>query len=486
MLMNTKFFILFFLIIPIAGLRAQTAVPVPGTKIDSLMTTLYGRGQFTGSILVVRKGKILYQKAFGLADRAKNKPFTLETREYIGSISKQFTAMGIMILKDRGQLDYSQSVRQFYPELPPFMQEVTIRNLLYHTSGLAVFDDYPDMTEKDVFNILLKQDSLRFKPGTKFEYCNAGYSLLGMIIEKVSGENFHDFMEQNIFKPLGMPHTNVNQLSDRDTGRAIGYTLFGTVNNYDSFMGGNVSIISTAEDLNKWDDALYHFKLVKSQILAEAFTPSAEAMKNPALTLKDDLFGNKSYGFGWWIAMRNGAKDMFHDGAFSGYTSYNERITVDQVSVIEVTNLRGAPLYEIRTAIVNILEGKPYQLPKMPGSVLLNREAAKVGMDSAIARYIVLQKSANPDYDYAENDLNSYAYILLRGGSVDDAIKVFKLNTELYPNSFNVYDSLADGYEKAGNKALAIASCKKALEIDPANEYEKNRIKTLEKSAGDK
>ncbi len=122
-------------------------------KIDSLMTALYNRGQFTGSILIADNGKVVYEKAFGMADREKNIPFTLNTQEYIGSISKQFTAMGIMILKDRQKLNYNQSIRDFFPELPAFMQPVTIRNLLYHTSGLAIFDDYPDMTEKDVFNI---------------------------------------------------------------------------------------------------------------------------------------------------------------------------------------------------------------------------------------------------------------------------------------------------------------------------------------------
>jgi CubicO group peptidase (beta-lactamase class C family) len=437
---------------------------------------------------------VIYEKAFGLADRAKNTPYTLETGEYIGSISKQLTAMGIMILKDRGLLDYSQSVRQFFPELPPCMQVVTIRNLLYHTSGLAIFADYPDMTEKDVFSILLKQDSLNFKPGTKFEYCNAGYSLLGMIIEKISGESFHDFMEQNIFKPLGMGHTLVNQISRPDTERAVGYTLFGTVDSYDSYMGGNASVISTAGDLYKWDEALDHFSLLKPKTLAEAFAPSAAVMKNPALVLKDDLFGDKSYGFGWWITThegakdtRGGAKDMFHDGAFSGYSTYNERITADRVAIIEVTNLRRCPVYDIRNAVLNILEGKPYRLPKIPGSVWLHRQAAGIGIDSAIgydsaiAHYRLLQKSGDPDYDFAENVLNSYAYILLRSGKVAEAIKIFQLNAAIYPDSFNVYDSLADAYEKAGNKALAIESCKKALQIDPSNGHEKDRISALEK-----
>jgi hypothetical protein len=196
--------------------------------------------------------------------------------------------------------------------------------------------------------------------------------------------------------------------------------------------------------------------------------------------LKDDLFGDKSYGFGW-IATREGAKDMFHDGAFSGYQTYNERITADHVAIIEVTNLRRCPVYDIRNVVLSILEGKPYQLPKIPGSLWICRQAAAIGYDSAIAHYRILQKSANPDYDFAEVVLNSYAYILMRSGKVNDAIRIFKLNTEIYPNSFNCYDSLADAYEKAGNKTLAIESCKKALQIDPSNGYEKDRINALEK-----
>jgi len=479
--MSPKICILLFLAAVAAKLPAQPGYPAKNRTIDSFMTALYGREQFTGSILVAQDGKLIYEKAFGLADREKHIPFTTGTSEYIGSVSKQFTAMGIMILKDRGFLDYNQSVRQFFPELPVCMQAVTLLHLLYHTSGLALFDDYPDMTEKDVFNILLKQDSLRFRPGEKFEYCNAGYSLLGMVIEKISGLSLNAFLTENVFKPLGMSNTLVNEINHRDTIRATGYTLYGTINSYDTYMGGNASIISSVEDLYKWDESLDKSQLVKPETLAEAFSPSSEIMKNPALTLTDPLFGNKSYGFGWWIAMHDGAKDLFHDGAFSGYTSYNERIIADRIAVIELTNLRRAPVYDIRNAIVNILEGKPYQLPKILGSVWLNREAAKIRIDSAIAHYRILQKSADPNYDYAESDLNSYAYILLRAGNTDAAIKIFKLNSEIYPGSFNVFDSLADGYEKAGNKTLAIESCKKALRIDPSNEYEKERIKALEK-----
>ena len=246
--------------------------------------------------------------------------------------------------------------------------------------------------KKDVFNILLKQDKLRFTPGEKFEYCNAGYSLLGLIIEKISGQSLNAYMTENIFKPLGMHSTEVNEISHRNSRRAIGYTMYGGVDSYDTFMGGNASVISTAEDLYKWDEALYHLTLVNPQTLTEAFTPSDQAMKNPALLLKDDMFGDKSYGFGIWIAAHNGAKDFFHDGAFSGYMIYNERMAGSHTTIIELCNLRHDPAYDIRQAIVNILENKPYRLPKIAASVWLNKKIAAGGIYSAISGYGFLPK----------------------------------------------------------------------------------------------
>jgi CubicO group peptidase (beta-lactamase class C family) len=449
--------------------------------IDSLMNAVYRRGQFTGAILVARHGQVLYEKAFGMADRDKKRPFAIDTREYIGSISKQFTAMGIMILHDRGQLEYDQPVRVFFPELPACMQPVTIRNLLYHTSGLALFDDYPNMTGQDVFKILLGQKQLNFRPGEQFEYCNAGYSLLGMLIERISGQTLNAFMQANIFQPLGMRNTLVNETNHPDTTRAVGYTLYGTINNYDTYMGGNASIISTVGDLYKWDEAIAKGRLVSRETLNEAFMFSSVVTGNAALIRKDKMFGDKSYGFGWWLASIDGGQDRWHDGAFSGYTAYNEYITTSETVIAAVSNLRQAPIYEIRQAILDIFGGRGYQLPRILGSVWLDEHIKMLGIDSAVNAYQGLYRSANQDYDFSEGVLNSYAYILLRAGRVHEAVQVFQLNALLYPDSFNVFDSLADGYEKAGDKAAALESCKKALALDPKSTYMQQRIASLGK-----
>lgn len=303
-----------------------------------------------------------------------------------------------------------------------------------------------------------------------------------MIIEKISGQTLNGFLQANLFTPLGMHHTLVTGDGHPDTTRAIGYTLFGTINNYDTYMGGNASVISTVGDLYLWDQAMAKDRLVSRKTQQEALTPSSKVTGNTALVLKDPMFGDKSYGFGLWLASRNGGQDIWHDGGFSGYTAYNERITAGETVIAEVSNLRGAAIYEIRQAIVNILEGRPYVLPKLSGAVWLDKTIKTSDVDSAISAYQRLYQSADPDYKFSELELNSYAYILLRTGRIGEAIKVFQLNANLYPSSFNVYDSLADGYEKAGDKAAALAACKKALAIDPTSTYMQQRIASLENS----
>jgi CubicO group peptidase (beta-lactamase class C family) len=201
-------------------------------KIDSFMTALSKRGQFSGAVLVSIQGKPVYKKGFGYADRVVKEIFATATPCYIGSLSKQFTAMGIMILKERGKLAYDDPIRTYFPQLPVCMQSVTIRHLLIHSSGLALFNDYPNMTEQDVFNILLKQRSLQFTPGEKFEYCNANYTLLGMLIAKVSNNSLNDFLTKNVFVPIGMKNTYVDEAAVRYRKRAVGYYLFGDEYNY--------------------------------------------------------------------------------------------------------------------------------------------------------------------------------------------------------------------------------------------------------------
>ena len=442
-------------------------------KIDSFMSVLSKKGQFSGAVLVGFHGKIIYKNGFGFANRVTKEKFTTTTPCYIGSVSKQFTAMGIMILKERGKLAYDDPVRTYFPGLPVCMQPVTIRHLLIHSSGLALFDDYPNMNTQDVFNILVKQRSLQFTPGEKYEYCNTNYTLLGMLIEKVSNSSLNDFLTKNVFKPVGMINTYVDEAAVQNRKRAVGYYVFGDEYNYRTYIGGAASIVSTVEDLYKWDQAIYHPRIVTMQTLRDAFMINSKIGN-------DELNGNRGYGFGWFVREAGGEKIIQHDGGFAGFRSYIERQPGRHNTIIFISNVRHSLTGEIRQGLNNILENKPYVLPKLSYANWIITEAIKMGMDKAIANFrIVTGSKDSSQYYFSESEFNSLGYYLLRNNKMHDAIKFFQLNTEKHPVSSNAFDSLGEAWMKAGNKQLAIENYKKSLELNPYNNNAAEMIKRL-------
>lgn len=443
-------------------------------KIDSFMITLSQREQFSGAVLVAFQGKAIYKKGFGFANRGTLEAFTTATPCYIGSVSKQFTAMGVMVLKERGKLAYDDPVRNYFPQLPICMQPVTIRHLLIHSSGLALFNDYPNMTEKDVFNILLKQNTLSFTPGERFEYCNANYTLLGMLIEKISNSSLNDFLTKNVFMPLGMKNTYVDDITVKNRKRAVGYYLFGDEYNYSTYIGGAASIVSTVDDLYKWDQYLNHSKIVAMQSLHDAFAMHTKIGY-------DEMYGNKGYGFGWFVCEAGGDTIVQHDGGFAGFRSYIERQPNKHNTIIFISNVRHSLTGEIRQAINNILENKPYALPKISYANWIIAEAKKANMDTAMEKYrIIAGGKDSSEYYFSEGEFNSLGYYLLRNNKVADAIKFFKLNTEKNPASSNAFDSLAEAYLKAGNKQLAIDNYKRSLELNSYNNNAADMLKRLQ------
>lgn len=458
-------------------LKAQTSLPDlsnKSEKIDSFMTAIYKSGQFTGAVLVAEHDRIIYRKGFGLADVKTKEEFTAGTPCYIGSISKQFTAIGIVILKEKGKIEYSQSIRQYFPGLPECYQPVTIQDMLQHTSGLALFDDYPGMTENDVFDILRKQTSLRFVPGERFEYCNANYSLLGMLIEKVSGKSLNKFLTDNVFIPCGMKDTYVDEPLIRDRKRAVGYYLFGDEYNYSTYIGGAASVVSTVDDLYKWDQILYRPRIISKQSLEEIFTPGKNKWES-------NMYGKQGYGFGWFISGDENNKIIQHDGGFAGFRSYIEREVNNHNSIIFVSNIRHGITGNIREGLVNILNNAPYTVPAISGANWIVSRAKEIGMKQAISDYKSLAGTKDSsNYYFSERECNSLGYYLLRNNKIDDAILLFKLNTELFPNSGNVFDSMGEAYLKAGDEQNALRSYKRVIELDPGNSSAADIIKKIE------
>ena len=322
-------------------------------QLDSLFSQLYNKQQFFGNVLIAEKGNIIYQKSFGKANHSTNADLNAESVFELASLSKQFTAMGIMILKKQGKINYEDSLRKFIPELPYY--NITIRQLLNHTSGLPdymeLFTDHWDITKiatnKDMISLLAKQKpAIRFKPGEKWEYSNTGYALLASIIEKASGQSFGDYLQKNIFQPLDMKRTLVyRRRYEKKTipNYAYGYVYNGNKKQYalpDSVtetastvfcldgIVGDGTVNSTVIDLLKWDRALYTEKLISKEMMDEAFQPGT--LNNGKKTI---------YGFGWAMAeVKGSGKIVNHSGGWPGYNTFIERNIEKDKTIIILRN----------------------------------------------------------------------------------------------------------------------------------------------------
>lgn len=346
-------------------------------QLDSFFTAAYKKGAFNGNVLIAEGGKIIYQHSFGMAEEATKRPLNRESVFELASVSKQFTAMGIMLLQQQGKLSFNDSLRKFFPELP--YTNITVRQLLNHTSGLpdymALFgEEWKDTTKiatnKDMIVLLAAhKPAVRFAPGTKYEYSNTGYALLASIIAKASGKSYGDYLAANIFKPLDMKRTEV--FSRRYEKRAIGNYAFGYVRTPDGMsyalpdsvpdyaayvycldgIQGDGTVNSTTGDLLKWDRALYTEKLVSKKLIDEAFSPVV-------------LSGGDSstYGFGWAVGRLAGiGKIVNHSGGWPGYATFIERHIDTDKTIIMLTNHDGPlpAMKSVRNILYGIKEVKP-------------------------------------------------------------------------------------------------------------------------------
>ena len=441
-------------------------------QIDKLMQVLARRGQFSGSILVAEHGGIIYQRGFGEADKKREVLFSPDTPVYLASLTKQFTAMAVMMLAEQNKLSYSDPLSKYFPEFPSYAAKITIRNLLNHTSGIP---DYvglvlgrPGLTNKDVLSALIQQKFPHFSPGAHFEYSNSNYVLLALVVEKVSGEPYSLFLHHKIFVPLGMNRTFVYDNSRQKTSRAIGYNRFGDVSDYDLLTYGEGGIYSTVADLFKWDQALYTERLVKRSTLDEGFTRGK---------LNDGSSAN--YGFGWVIDEHSGETIYGHAGRYGGFNTYIKRFPNEHTTIIFLTNHDFRNMGAVGNALIDILHDQPYTLPKLSIADLLYRIYRTLGVAATVTRYRSLKQSSDTTYDFSEAELNELGYELLGMKKTQDAIEILKLNVEAFPSSWNVYDGLGEAFMRNGNRELAIENYEKSLKLNPKNTNAEDMLKKL-------
>lgn len=324
------------------------------SKIDQLFK-IY-KGNVPGAaLMIIKDGKPLLTKTYGLADVDKQIPVETRTNFRLASFTKQFTALCIMMLEEQGKLSYDQTLNDIFPEFPAYGKQITIRHLLHHTSGLIDYESLiPDtatiqVVDKDVLHLMMQQDSTYFPPGAKYQYSNSGYAVLAMIVKRVSGQRFAQFLKENIFDPLGMTKTVAyeNGISEVEH-RAFGYAnengkLVFKDQSLTSAVLGDGGIYSSVADLFQWDQALYTDKLVRLETLNQAFTMGV---------LND---GTKlDYGFGWRVDEYRGLKRMHHTGQTCGFTTIIQRYPAQKFSIIILTNRNEPMLMELADRLTDL------------------------------------------------------------------------------------------------------------------------------------
>jgi len=332
-----------------AALSAQ----VSGGQIDSVFAWVKSGNTPGAAVLVVHNGKVVFRRGYGVGDLRTLAPIDAETNFRLASFTKQFTATCIMLLAHDGKLRYDDHLTDFFPEFPAYGKSITVRNLLNHTSGLPDYEDllmkqYPDtppekvpqILDAGVLKLLEQQSSGRFVPGSQWEYSNSGYAVLAMIVEKVSGRSFGQFLQERIFTPLQMKDTVAYEKGKNEVAhRAYGHTKEKdgwqqTDQSPTSAVLGDGGIYSSLDDLAKWDRALREHTLLSAAEMEPALTP-VQPTGGPAKFPEGRAV---SYGFGWFLDPYRGHKRMSHDGETVGFRTTIQRFPDDELTIIVLAN----------------------------------------------------------------------------------------------------------------------------------------------------
>lgn len=353
--------------------------------IDNLVQATYSPTEPGAAVIVVREGRIVYRKGQGMANLELGVPIEPDMVFRLGSITKQFTAVAILMLAEEGQLALDDPITKFLPDYPTPDCTITVQHLLTHTSGIKNYTDMAqwlpiwrkDLSVQELVNFF-KSEPMQFAPGERHEYCNSGYVLLGAVIEKVSGKAYQQFIQQRIFDRLGMKHsyydTALPVIPRRVAGyekSADGYTNADYLSMTQPYAAG--ALASSVDDLALWDAALYTDQLLSQAMLQPAFV---------AHILADG--SSTEYGYGWDIAKLAGHSLTGHDGAIHGFLTYAIRLPEDHVFVAVLSNNGSVKPDQLAFQIAACAIGKPFEKPtpiKLDPETLAKYEGVYKGND---------------------------------------------------------------------------------------------------------
>lgn len=335
-----------------------TAFPAESiSEIDGLLADLSQQGLFSGSVLIGHQGTVLLGKGYGLADHSQSIRNTSRTRFRIGSLTKQFTAMAVLILEAQGKLNVTDPICNYLTNCPDSWKPITIHQLLTHTSGIPNFTDLPGIlntaatpSPPDQTMARFRDLPLDFQPGEGWNYSNSGYVILGYIIEQLSGQSYEEFLKDNIFNPLHLQNTGYDHKSN---GLAVGYP-----DRYSNLPADYIdmsipysagALYSTVEDLYTWEQSLLTSQLVPQKYVDEMLAPQVDIPGSEEM----------SYGYGWAMGSENGRPYMGHTGQMEGFNVILTRYPEDQVTVIVLSNQQNSNVGLISELISKRIFGDP-------------------------------------------------------------------------------------------------------------------------------
>jgi len=348
-----------------ASAASQTSPDL--TRMEEVVQSYLSEKKFMGCVLVVRGKNVLLNKGYGFANLEWDTPNSPSAKFRLGSITKQFTAASILLLEERGKLKVDDAVKKYMPDAPATWDKITIFNLLTHTSGIPSFTGFPEYVSQEPFSTTpellvarFRDKPLDFQPGEKMSYSNSGYVLLGYLIEKISGQSYEKFVQENIFTPLGMKDSGYDSNSAIILHRAAGYTSgpngpinAGFINMTVPLSAG--ALYSTTEDLLRWEQGLFGGKVLSPSSLQKMTTP-----------FKND------YAFGLQVHTVNGRKLIDHGGGIEGFNTMLAYYPEEKLTVIVLGNLNGSAPQEIASKLAAVVHGEKVVMPSEHKEVTVN------------------------------------------------------------------------------------------------------------------
>ncbi|MDI1234145.1 MAG: serine hydrolase [bacterium] len=484
--------VLLYVSIVIASCFIQVSAQSKSSAIKLLMNKVQDFEMLNGAILVADSTGVLYKNAFGKANFELSVPNQIDSKFEIASMSKQFTAILVLQLVEEGKITLETKVSDILKNYPKNTgDKITIRHLLNHTSGLIDtwhiknFDKTFGVTKvsRDELISAFKDRELLFEPGSKWSYSNFRYNLLALILEQVTQQSIHNLLSERIFKPSGMLNSSTLEekgvISKKVNGYELDYYTLVTPGFYHdaSWSIGSGNIVTTVEDYYKYYQNYCNGKLLSKKMMLELTRKETftDAQSNNQITTQTCFMYDK-------IKSKNDTVVFpYASGSHYGAHSIAYHFYDNKKLIVLFINLKVQPIkmFEIGDDITKILYGMPFDLPKDSYLRIFSNDLRTRGVDEAIVHYKKLKTEKKEQLTQSPKDFNRFGYYYLNNGNSEIAIKIFKVNSEIYPDNPDLYDSLGEAFIAIGNKPMAIKNLEKSLELDPKNQHAKDLLKTL-------